>query len=224
MSALEPPPHPSSGNDASGDASPGEDASDARTGRPAGTARAGRSDARRNREKLLAAARSLFGAAAEGPVTLDAVARAAGVGIGTLYRHFPTREALVEAVYAAELDGLAAAAPELLGDLPPVPALRAWLDRYTAFAATKHGMIDMLRSGPVPTSVPTRPTRERITAAVGELLAAGAGSGSLRADVDPDDVTTLLLGVSLAAASGSSPEQTGRALDLIVDALRPRTG
>ncbi|WP_353946895.1 TetR/AcrR family transcriptional regulator [Streptomyces sp. HUAS MG91] len=212
MTALEPPAPDIPGGDTSG----------ARTGRPAGTGRAGRSDARRNREKLLTAARSVFSATAEGPVTLDAVARAAGVGIGTLYRHFPTREALVEAVYAAELDALAAAASELLDELPPVPALRAWLDRYTAFAATKHGMIDMLRSGPSPTTMPTRPTRERIAAAVGELLAAGARGGTLRSDVDPDDVTTLLLGVSLAAASGSSPEQTGRALDLIVDALRPR--
>lgn len=97
-----------------------------------------RADARRNRERLLASAAAAF-AAADGPVSLEAIARDAGVGIGTLYRHFPNREALVEAVYSAELAEVAASAVELLDRHPPVIALRRWMDRYAAFVAAKRG-------------------------------------------------------------------------------------
>ncbi|MFG3104486.1 TetR/AcrR family transcriptional regulator [Streptomyces sp. NPDC048182] len=183
-------------------------------GRPA------RADARRNRDKLLAAARDAF-AAAEGPVPLEAVARGAGVGIGTLYRHFPTREALVEAVYAAELDEVTASAPALLERLPPDAALRAWTDRYAAFVATKRGMADALRAGWASGSIATPATRERVTAALATLLAAGAEAGTLRADTDPEDVTVLLLGVFLATAADADRGRTARLLDLLVDALRP---
>ncbi|MFJ9031646.1 TetR/AcrR family transcriptional regulator [Streptomyces sp. NPDC102274] len=187
---------------------------------PAGADRPVRADARRNREKLVAAARAAF-AAADDTVTLESIAREAGVGIGTLYRHFPTREALVEAVYAAELDDVATSAPGLLDKLPPEVALRAWMDGYAAFVATKRGMIDTLRTGWASGRIATPTTRERVTAAIGTILAQGAREGSLRADVDPGDVTTMLLGVFLATAAGHTPERTGRLLDLVVDALRP---
>jgi AcrR family transcriptional regulator len=179
-----------------------------------------RSDARRNRDKLVAVARAAF-AAADGPVALEAVAREAGVGIGTLYRHFPTREALVEAVYAAELDDVTASAPALLEDRPPEAALRAWMDRYAAFVATKRGMADVLRASVASGRIATPATRQRLTAAIGALLDAGAGAGTLRADTDPEDVTLLLLGVFLSTSGEQDPERTGRMLDLIVDALRP---
>ena len=187
---------------------------------PAGTGRPARADARRNREKLLAAARAAF-AAADDTVVLEAIAREAGVGIGTLYRHFPTREALVEAVYAAELDDVATSAPALLAALPPDAALRAWMDRYAAFVATKRGMVDTLRAGWASGRMATPTTRERVTAAIALILADGARAGSLRADADPEDVTAMLLGVFLSTAASSTPEQTGRLFDLIVDALRP---
>ncbi|WP_129770186.1 TetR/AcrR family transcriptional regulator [Streptomyces sp. L-9-10] len=190
---------------------------------PAGADRPVRADARRNREKLLAVARAAF-AAADDTVALESIAREAGVGIGTLYRHFPTREALVEAVYAAELDDVATSAPGLLDELPPEAALRAWMDRYAGFVATKRGMIDTLRTGWASGRIATPTTRERITAAIGTILAEGARTGSLRADVDPEDVTTLLLGVFLSTAAGGTPERTGRLLDLVVDALRPSRG
>src|SRR5688572_16482636 len=103
----------------------------------------GRADARRNRERLLAAAAELFGAV-EGEVTLSAVAAKAGVGIGTLYRHFPTREALVEAVYRNEIDRLCEAAEMLLRQLPPEAALADWMDRYAAMVAAKRGMAEAL--------------------------------------------------------------------------------
>ncbi|MCR6487499.1 TetR/AcrR family transcriptional regulator [Amycolatopsis sp. OK19-0408] len=185
-------------------------------------ARPVRSDARRNREKLVTVARAAFANAADAPVALEAIAREAGVGIGTLYRHFPTRESLVEAVYAAELDDVTASAPALLAELPPEAALRAWMDRYAAFVATKRGMADALRASLASGRIATPVTRERITGAIGAILAAGARSGTLRGDADPDDVTTMLLGVSLATPSGSDPERIGRLLDLVMDALRPR--
>jgi len=166
---------------------------------PARAERPVRADARRNRENLVAIARAAF-AASEDPVPLEAIAREAGVGIGTLYRHFPTREALVEAVYAAELDDVATSAPSLLAEFPPEVALRAWMDRYAAFVSTKRGMLDTLRAGWAAGRIATPNTRERITEAVGTILAEGARAGSLRADVAP--------GTSSRCCSGcSSPWQ-----------------
>ncbi|MFC8710166.1 TetR/AcrR family transcriptional regulator [Streptomyces sp. NPDC057197] len=188
---------------------------------PPAPGRPARADARRNRERLLAAARTAFAAAEDGTVPLEAVARAAGVGIGTLYRHFPTREALVEAVYAAELDEVTASADTLLAELAAPAALRAWMDRYAAFVAAKRGVIGTLRAGWAAGTIATPATRERLTASIASLLAAGAEAGSLRADVEPDDVLTMLLGVFFAAPAENTPERTGRLLDLIVDALRP---
>ncbi|MEW2547679.1 TetR/AcrR family transcriptional regulator [Streptomyces sp. NPDC047002] len=185
-----------------------------------GTGRPVRADARRNRERLLAVARDAF-AATEGTATLDAIAREAGVGIGTLYRHFPTREALVEALYAAELDAVVTSAPELLSRLPPEVALRTWMDRYAAFFAAKRSFSDTLRAGWAAGTIATPATRERITAALAEILGAGARTGSLRADVRPEEVTMMLLGVFLSTTAGNSTELTGRLLDLVVDAVRP---
>ncbi len=179
-----------------------------------------RSDARRNREKLVAVARAAF-AAADGTVALETIAREAGVGIGTLYRHFPTREALVEAVYAAELDDVTASAPALLGELPPEAALRAWMDRYSAFVETKRGMADSLRASLASGRIATPATRRRITAAIGSILDAGALAGTLRAGVDPEDVTLMLLGVFLSTSADQDADRIGRLLNLIVDALRP---
>ncbi|WP_432102999.1 TetR/AcrR family transcriptional regulator [Streptomyces sp. bgisy091] len=184
-----------------------------------GAVRGGRTDARRNRDRIVSAAREAF-TSATGPVALETVAKQAGVGIATLYRNFPTRDALVEAVYANELDAVASDATALLQELPPRAALRAWMDRYLAFSAAKHAMHRDPRVGPTAgRSVPLTPTRERIDEAVACLLAAGARDGSLRTDVAPGDVTTLLLGVSLAAVAGLPPEQSARHLDLVADAL-----
>ncbi|MEV0385525.1 TetR/AcrR family transcriptional regulator [Nonomuraea sp. NPDC050643] len=191
--------------------------------RPAAAQRPLRAHAQRNRDKLIAAARAAF-TAADDTVPLENLARDAGVGIGTLYRHFPTREALVEAVYAAELDDIATSAPALLEQHPPQVALRAWMDRYAAFAAMKRGMADALRAGQASGRIPTSTTRDRLTTAITTILAKGADTGALRADVDPDDVTTMLLGIFLATAARDTPEQTGRLLDLLIDALQPKPG
>jgi hypothetical protein len=95
------------------------------------------------------------------------------------------------------------------------------MDRYAAFVATKRGMADVLRASVASGRIATPATRQRLTAAIGALLGAGAGAGTLRADADPEDVTLLLLGVFLSTSGEQNPERTGRMLDLIVDALRP---
>jgi AcrR family transcriptional regulator len=188
-------------------------------GRRGAADRPARADARRNRDRLLAVARDAFAAGPE-PVTTEAIARAAGVGIGTLYRHFPTREALVEAVYAAELDEVVGSAPALLAGRDAAAALRAWMDRYAAFFAIKRGMSDTLRAGWASGAIATPATRERITGAIAVILRGGAAAGVLRADVEPEDVTMMVLGVFLSTGAAGAPERAGRLLDLVVDALR----
>ncbi|MGC9382611.1 TetR/AcrR family transcriptional regulator [Streptomyces sp. MH13] len=177
-----------------------------------------RRDARRNRDKLIAVAKAAF-AHTEGPVSLEGIARQAGVGIGTLYRHFPTREDLVEAVYASELDAVTASAPALLDRHPADVALRAWIGRYAAFIATKRGMMDTLLTAFASGRI-AAPSRERVTTTIAAILERGAAAGTLRADVNPDDVATLLIGVFPAIIEGASQERTDRLLDLIVDVVR----
>lgn len=188
---------------------------------PAAPARPLRADAQRNRDKLLAATRTALDSEG-GEVSLEAIARTAGVGIGTLYRHFPTREALMEAVYGAELDALTTSSATLLEELPPEAALREWAARYARFTATKRGMASALRQGLADGRIPSTSTRERITAAIAPILAAGAADGSLREDVAPEDVTALLLGTFLATATSPAEGVAARLLDLVVDALRPQ--
>ncbi|MCV6968338.1 TetR/AcrR family transcriptional regulator [Mycobacterium bohemicum] len=180
-----------------------------------------RADARRNREKLLEVATAAFATAEGRPVSLESIARDAGVGIGTLYRHFPNREALVEAIYRAELAEVAAAAGQLLKRHPPKTALRRWMDRYAGFVAAKRGMAESLQAIFDSGAMQASQTRDSIVGAVDLLLRAGADDGSLRSDVQADDVVSGLIGIFLASGS---PEQTGRLLDLLVAGVTaPRT-
>ncbi|MEV4623510.1 TetR/AcrR family transcriptional regulator [Asanoa sp. NPDC049573] len=182
--------------------------------------RALRADARRNRDRLLAAAVSAF--ARDTDATLDAIAKEAGVGIGTLYRHFPTRESLVEAAYRNELGRLCDAAPELGATLPPDRAVRAWMDRFVDYLATKRGMATALRAVIASGGDPYAESRGRLLAAITPLLDAGVAAGTIRSGVDPLDVLVALNGVSLAAGSPEQREQAGRLLDLLMDGLRAR--
>jgi AcrR family transcriptional regulator len=172
-----------------------------------------RSDARRNRERLLEVATAAFASADGRPVSLESIARDARVGIGTLYRHFPNREALVEAIYRTELAEVAAAAGQLLKRHPPKAALRRWMDRYASFVAAKRGMAESLHAMVDSGAVEISQTRDSIIGAVDMLLRAGADDGSLRSDVRADDVLSSLLGIFLVSGS---PDQTGRMLDLLV--------
>jgi AcrR family transcriptional regulator len=185
-----------------------------------------RADAQRNRERLLEVAARVFSQA--GPdVTLEAIAKEAGVGIGTLYRHFPTREALVDAAYRNELDRLCDSVDDLLQELPPDKALRAWMDHFVDYMTTKRGMGDALRALIASGGDPFSQSRVRLAQAVATLLQAGMAANVLRSDIQPDDVLLSLSGVSLATADPAQREQAGRLLDLLMDGLvvsrRPAT-
>ena len=181
-------------------------------------ARPPRADARRNREKLLAAATALFAEHGE-DVALEAVAARAGVGIGTLYRHFPSRDALVIAAYQHEVDALCAAAEDLLGSMPPDEALRAWVDRFADLIATKRAMGEALRSAASGSPLYAE-TRERILGALRLLLEAGAAAGTLRADADPEDVQRVMSGIWYLPDGPEWRGTVGRMLDLVIDGLR----
>jgi AcrR family transcriptional regulator len=182
-----------------------------------------RADARRNRDRLLGVAVRAF--SQDGPdVTLESIADEAGVGIGTLYRHFPTREALIEAAYRSELARLCAGVPELLRTVPADVALRTWMDRFIDYLATKRGMAAALRTVIASGGNPHAQSRESLLEAVGSLLKAGADQGQLRHDVDPADVMIGISGVSLVAGTPEQRDQAGRLLDLLLDGLRYRPG
>ena len=155
-------------------------------------------------------------------MTLDAIAKDAGVGIGTLYRHFPTREALVEAAYRNELARLCDAVPGLLADLPPDQAMRMWMDRFVDYMTTKRDMADALRAVIASGGNPYSESRGRLITAVTTLLGAGAAAGTLRPDVEPGDVLTSLSGVSMATVGPEQRDRAGRVLDLLMDGLRYR--
>ena len=180
-----------------------------------------RADAQRNRDKLLDVAVRAF-SRGRPEVTLEAIARDAGVGIGTLYRHFPTREALVEAAYRNELARLCDAVPDLLAAGPPDRAARIWMDRFVDYMTTKHGMADALRTVIASGGNPFAESRDRLLAAVTALLEAGVAAGTLRSDIAPSDVLTSLSGVSMVTANQAQPDQARRILDLLVDGLRYR--
>jgi AcrR family transcriptional regulator len=178
-----------------------------------------RADARRNRDKLLRAATEAF--ATDGQdVALEAIAARAGVGIGTLYRHFPSRDTLVVAAYQHEVDALCAAAAELLESHPADQALRLWAERFADYIATKRAMGNALRSAAASDSPLFATTREQIVGALRLLLQAGATSGTLRADTDPKDVVRVMNGIWYLPEGPHWREDVGRMLDLVIDGLR----
>ncbi len=183
------------------------------------SARPLRADAQRNRDRLLKVAVRAFSSGSP-DVTLESIARDAGVGIGTLYRHFPTREALIEAAYRNELARLCGSAAELLQTGPADVALRAWMDRFIDYLATKHGMADALRAVIASGGDPFAQSRESLLDAIGTLLKAGAADATLRSEVAPADVLASLSGVSLVAGAPDQRDQAGRLLDLLLDGLR----
>lgn len=184
-------------------------------------ARALRADAQRNRDRILEAAAQAF--TRDGSLaTLDAIAKEAGVGIGTLYRHFPTREALVDAAYQNELARLCDAADELLVDLPADRALRAWMDRFVEYMTTKRGMGEALRALIAAGGDPFARSWDRMVAATTTLVRAAVAAGAVRDDADPSDVLRAIGAVAMALGDAGQRDQAGRLLDLIMDGLRYR--
>ncbi|MET8140041.1 helix-turn-helix domain-containing protein [Sphaerisporangium sp. NPDC005288] len=177
-----------------------------------------RRDAQRNRQRIIDAATRALTAGPE-PVKIEAIAREAGVGVGTLYRNFPSRDALVEEVYRSELARLCAMAARLVSDLPPADAMREWMRRYQDFVATKHGMAEALRAVIASGAISSGQTREHLEVAIATILDAGRADGSLRADVRPADVSASMAGIMLTAADVA---QATRMLQLLVDGLLAR--
>ena len=178
-----------------------------------------RADARRNREKLLAAAVDVF--SAEGTdVPLERIAKHAGVGIGTLYRHFPTREALVEAAYRNEVALVCGAADELLADHEPGDALALWMDRYVTYASAKRGMKGALHSLTASKSDLFAESRADITAAIAKLVDAGVAAKTIRPDVDPGDILLAMGSIWNGLDDPDWEDRARRLLGLVMDGLR----
>ncbi|MEA2216673.1 MAG: hypothetical protein QOK19_2234 [Solirubrobacteraceae bacterium] len=179
-----------------------------------------RADARRNREKLLAAAVELFANVGQ-DAPLESIAERAGVGIGTLYRHFPTREALAEAAYRNEVQRLCDAAGELLAERPPGEALAEWMGRFVTYVAAKRSMAGMLQSV-IASSDPTLyvVARGRMAAAITMLIEAAEQDGAIRSDVEPDDVLRVMSAIWLVSDGPDWTERSRRMLELLMDGLR----
>jgi AcrR family transcriptional regulator len=172
----------------------------------------------RNRELLITAAAAAFSAhGAEVP--LENIARQAGVGIGTLYRHFPTRDSLVEVVYRREVDVLVESADELLDTLPADRALEEWMQLFVRHVATKRGMLSVLK--PMLSSNPSffAETKGRATAAATKLLEAGVAAGTVRADVHGGDLLRAVGGICMSTDEERT-DASDRLVGLLFDGLR----
>jgi AcrR family transcriptional regulator len=184
-------------------------------------ARALRADATRNRDTLLAAATRAF-ASSEAEPSMRAIAREAGVGIATLYRHFPTRESLVDAVYQDQVMRLTLGARELLEQLPPAEAMRRWMDLFADWLATKHGMLHTLLAMIESGEIAHAQTRTELLEAITTILDAGRAAGDLRADIGAEDIAASLLGILTVASRPEQHTQANRLLNILMDGLRPR--
>lgn len=190
--------------------------------RPVKTIRKTRADSLRNRERLLEAAKAVFSAG--GPdASLEAVARQAGVGIGTLYRHFPTRESLFEAVYRREVEQLSELAEELGREADPVEALREWLHANVQLVATKKGMLAALALAAHGPKELYAYSFDHLTRAVGSLLNRAIAAGEIRADVTAEDLLRVLVGLCNMHARPGWQATVLRLVDIFIDGLRIRT-
>ncbi|MEI4473618.1 TetR/AcrR family transcriptional regulator [Frigidibacter sp. MR17.24] len=180
-----------------------------------------RADARRNREALIATAGAAF--AADGvSASLEEIARRAGVGIGTLYRHFPTREDLVEAVYRREVEELCAAADRLLAEHPADRALELWLQRFIDYAATKRGLIEGLRVIFAAGTGRLSDISGRISGALERLIRAAREAGLIRTDLGTEDVLHALTAIHAAPQGPDWRDRSLRLVQLVMDGLRCR--
>ncbi len=193
------------------------------TTKPQERLRKPRADALRNRDRVLEAAKVVFSAGGA-EASLEAVARQAGVGIGTLYRHFPTREDLFEAVYRREVEQLAELAEELKNEPSPVEALRRWLRSTVQFVATKKGMMAALAIVMNANSELAAYSHGHLTRSIGALLARAVEAGEIRSDISADDVLRALIGMCYMHDQTGWQQSVLRLLDVFVDGLRVAKG
>ena len=178
-----------------------------------------RADSVRNRQRVLDAARVVF--AAGGPEgSLEAVARQAGVGIGTLYRHFPTRQDLFEAVYRNEVEQLVKLAEQLGTDLPPVEALRSWMHANVDFVATKKGMSTALAVAVHASSDLTVYSMDRLSQALETLLRRGVDAGDFRGDISAEDILRTIVGLCYTHHNPGWQANVRRLIDVFIDGMR----
>ena len=180
-----------------------------------------RVDAARNRERVLEAAKAVFSTGGA-DASLEAVARRAGVGIGTLYRHFPTREALYEAVYRREVEQLGDLAEQLKDEPRPVDALRRWLRSNVEFVATKKGMSAALTLAAQASPELRSYSFDRLTKAAGALLDRAVAAGEIRSDISSEDLIRALVGMCYMHDQPGWQSNVSRLLDVFVDGLRTR--
>jgi AcrR family transcriptional regulator len=177
-----------------------------------------RSDALQNRERLLEVASQVF--AEQGLDTAPAaIAKQAGVGVGTLYRHFPTREVLIDAAYRRQLTRVCEKAADLLRQHTAAEATRAWMEHFLDYATAKNGMSEALNTVIASGTDPYADSRALLSTAVANLLEAGARDGSLRTDITSDDVLLFMGGTAQSAGQYGTREQARRLIDLLMDAL-----
>jgi len=181
--------------------------------------RPARADARRNLHALLHAAMEVFGTSGvDAPIR--EIAEKAGVGVATLYRHFPQRSDLIVAVFRNEVDACAAAAATIAGEYEPGEALERWLDRFIAFVATKRGLASALHSGdPAYEPLPAY-FMEHLAPAASALLQAAAKAGQIRPDVEPADFLMAIARLCSPDDKGGITEESRRMVSLLIDGLR----
>lgn len=154
--------------------------------------------------------------------SMRAIAREAGVGIATLYRHFPNRESLVDAVYRDQVTRLTTGARDLLAQLPAPVAMRRWMDLFGDWIATKNGMLDTLVAMVESGEIAHARTRTELLAAIDHILEAGRVTGELRADVNAEDIAAGLIGVFTVARPSDRDNRASRLLNILMDGLRSR--
>jgi AcrR family transcriptional regulator len=190
------------------------------TKRPHSVQRKPRTDAQRNRERILEAAKDAFTQSGAN-ASLDEIAKQAGVGAGTLYRHFPSRDALIEAVYRTEVEKLAAAARTFAKELHPREALRAWMLLFVDYIAAKHIIAPALNSLAGGASKLYEGSRGHIQAAIDLLVKRAIKSGDLRKDIDPFDLARALIGSSYVTAGSDWRQSARRLVDILIAGSRP---
>jgi AcrR family transcriptional regulator len=190
------------------------------TKRPLPVKRKPRADAERNRDRVLEVAKEAF-TRSGADASLDDIAKQAGVGAGTLYRHFPSREALIEAVYRTEVEKLAAAERKFAESMPPIEALRAWMLLFVDYIATKKIIAQALNTLVGGHSKVFEASYSRIWEAIRALVKRAIKSGDIRKDLDPIDLLRALIGVSNVATSPEWQQSARRLVDILITGSRP---